>query len=79
MKLINLEKESYTLEEFTQILSGVIETFTTVEIDDTTFFPSDVYMTIHSILGYINERVPGKFEMIKTDDDTYTIRYSDNQ
>ena len=77
---IQLDNES-TLNEFINIIQGVMLLITMFDIDktDTKYSDSDVYFGIDSILGYFNEQIPGSLKIVEVSPQNYTIQYTPSE
>ena len=58
------EDKEFTLDEFAHLVARAVRSVASVDIDKDTVVYSrdDVYFTIVDVLGYINERTPGRFK-----------------
>ena len=73
---IQVEGES-TLNELINILEGTLCLIKTLDIDkdQVIYLNDDVGATIDAILGYISERMPGRFKITHPTAKRYTIQY----
>ena len=71
------EDKEFTLDEFAHLVARAVRSVASVDIDKDTVVYSrdDVYFTIVDVLGYINERTPGRFKFDQTTFQNYLIHY----
>ena len=71
------EDKEFTLDEFAHLVARAVRSVASVDIDKDTVVYSrdDVYFTIVDVLGYINERTPGRFKFDQTTFQHYLIHY----
>ena len=71
------EDKEFTLDEFASLVSRAIRSVATVDIDKdkVVYSREDVYFTIVDVLGYINERTPGRFKIDQSSFQNYLIHY----
>ena len=71
------EDKEFTLDEFAHLVARAVRSVASVDIDKDTVVYSrdDVYFTIVDVLGYINERTPGRFKIDQTTFQNYLIHY----
>ena len=71
------EDKEFTLDEFASLVSRAIRSVATVDIDKdkVVYSREDVYFTIVDVLGYINERTPGRFKIDQSSFQNYIIHY----
>ena len=71
------EDKEFSLDEFAHLVARAVRSVASVDIDKDTVVYSrdDVYFTIVDVLGYINERTPGRFKLDQTSFEHYLIHY----
>ena len=71
------EDKEFTLDEFAHLVARAIRSVASVDIDKdkVVYSRDDVYFTIVDVLGYINERTPGRFKIDQTTFQNYLIHY----
>lgn len=71
------EDKEFSLEEYAHLLQRALGSLLTVDIDkdDVVYSREDVFFTIVDILGYINERTPGRFKIDQVTFQNYIIHY----
>ena len=77
-KIFIEEHKEFTIEEFSHLIARAMRSLATIPVEhekDITYSRDDVFFTIVDILGYINERTPGRFKIDQTNFQSYLIRY----
>ena len=76
-RIFILEDKEFSLDEFAHLVSRAVKSVVSVDIDkdEVTYSRDDVYFTIVDVLGYINERTPGRFRFDQTTFQNYLIHY----
>ena len=71
------EKKEFSLEELTHLVARAIRSCAGIDIDKdkAVYSRDDVYFTIVDCLGYINERMPGRFKIDQSSFEHYIVRY----
>lgn len=71
------EDKEFTLDEFAHLVARAIRSVASVDIDkdEVVYSRDDVYFTIIDVLGYINERTPGRFKLDQTTFQSYLVHY----
>ena len=71
------EDKEFTLDEFAHLVARAIRSIATLDVDkdEIVYSRDDVYFTIVDCLGYINERMPGRFKFDQTSFQHYLIHY----
>lgn len=71
------EDKEFTLDEFAHLVARAVRSVASVDIDkdEVKYSRDDVYFTIVDMLGYINERTPGRFKIDQTSFQSYLIHY----
>lgn len=77
-KIFIEEDKEFTIEEFSHLIARAMRSLATIPVEyekDITYSRDDVFFTIVDILGYINERTPGRFRIDQMNFQNYLIRY----
>lgn len=71
------EDKEFTLDEFAHLVARAVRSVASVDIDkdEVVYSRDDVYFTIVDVLGYINERTPGRFKFDQTSFQSYLVHY----
>ena len=71
------EDKEFTLDEFAHLVARAVRSVASVDIDkdEVIYTRDDVYFTIIDVLGYINERCPGRFKFDQTTFQSYLVHY----
>ena len=71
------EDKDFTLDEFAHLVARAVRSVASVDIDkdQVIYTRDDVYFTIIDVLGYINERTPGRFKFDQTTFQNYLVHY----
>ena len=71
------EDKEFTLDEFAHLVARAVRSVAAVDIDkdEVKYSRDDVFFTIVDVLGYINERTPGRFKIDQTRFQEYLIHY----
>ena len=71
------EDKEFTLDEFAHLVARAVRSVASVDIDkdEVIYTRDDVYFTIIDVLGYINERTPGRFKFDQTTFQNYLVHY----
>lgn len=71
------EDKKFSLDEFAHLVARAVRSVASVDIDkdEVVYSRDDVYFTILDVLGYINERTPGRFKIDQTRFQEYLIHY----
>ena len=66
------------MKSFSHLIARAMRSLATIPVEyekDITYSRDDVFFTIVDILGYINERTPGRFRIDQMNFQNYLIRY----
>lgn len=71
------EDKEFTLDEFAHLVARAVRSVASVDIDkdEVKYSRDDVFFTIVDVLGYINERTPGRFKIDQPRFQEYLIHY----
>ena len=76
-KIFIEEDKEFSLDELAHLVSRAIRSVARVDIDkdEVVYSRDDVYFTIVDVLGYINERTPGRFKFDQCAFQQYIVHY----